>query len=74
MTAVGDRPDVLGRFHEAGTGATATEGKRPVYFADRGWVDATIMQRQTLVPGAQHRGPLIVEERLRRRSSIPMRH
>ena len=65
VTAVGDRPQVLGRFHEeAGTSVTATEGKRTVYFADTGWLDATILQRHALGPGVQYPGPLVVEERL----------
>ena len=62
-TATGGRPELAGRFHEPDR-AVAEETSRSVYFGDAGWLDAAIVQRDTLEPGVTRSGPMVVEERL----------
>jgi N-methylhydantoinase A len=66
LRAMGPAPAVSLRRGDAGPGSAdaALTGKRPVYFADAGgFVEAAVFARARLGPGAEIRGPAVVEER-----------
>ncbi len=64
LTAVGKREPIrLAQFARHGVDpAPARIAKRPVYFDRRGFVDATVFDRNRLRPGMIVAGPAIVEE------------
>ena len=62
VSSRGRDPEARLRFAPRDGGGSRT-GSRPAWFPDHGWVDADVHDRYLLRPGAELRGPALVEER-----------
>lgn len=56
------KPSIEVRSTRVGDAREALKGRRPVHFADEGWVDCDVYDRELLNLGSLFHGPCVVEE------------